>query len=119
MNLPLIAGRDRMLRSSLRLDSGGQRVASWTATRRPSQKGVHGPLGGSKRNRGLSMHCANIRQVLECASPLALWFRTDRFLQPDGDEPSPPLKGRRVDASPESTDAGLVWIWTKPKSNYH
>jgi hypothetical protein len=27
-----------MLRSSLRLDSGGQRVASWTATRRPSQK---------------------------------------------------------------------------------
>jgi hypothetical protein len=35
---PLSAGRDRMLRSSLRLDSGGQRVASWTATRRPSQK---------------------------------------------------------------------------------
>jgi hypothetical protein len=27
-----------MLRSTLRLDSGGQRVASWTATRRPSQK---------------------------------------------------------------------------------
>jgi hypothetical protein len=38
MNLPLIAGRDRMLRSNSRLDSGGQRAASWLATRRPSQR---------------------------------------------------------------------------------
>jgi hypothetical protein len=64
-----------MLRSSLRLDSGGQQVASWTATRRPSQSGFLIPSVIEKPSR--------LMQLPKQKGPPILWRTVQSFTTGD------------------------------------